>query len=71
MGRHIDGIEKLRNGTIGISDPAFEYPITVMTGILISVVYTQLRLPRQETIVMAKKKAASKKKTKKKAKKKR
>lgn len=44
---------------------------TVISGILISVVYTQPRLPRQETNVMAKKKAASKKKAKKKAKKKR
>jgi hypothetical protein len=42
-----------------------------VTGILISDVYTRQRLPRQETIVMAKKKAASKKKAKKKAKKKR
>jgi hypothetical protein len=55
----------------GSSIPGFEYQVTAMTGNLISVVYTQRRLPRQETIVMAKKKAASKKKTKKKAKKKR
>jgi hypothetical protein len=45
--------------------------LTAVTGILIWDVYTQPRLPRQETIVMAKKKAASKKKAKKKAKKKR
>jgi hypothetical protein len=55
----------------GIIERDSEYPITVMTGNFNSVVYTQRRLPRQETIVMAKKKAASKKKTKKKAKKKR
>jgi hypothetical protein len=47
-----------------------EHSITLMTGIFILDVYTRLRLPRQETIVMAKK-AASKKKAKKKAKKKR
>jgi hypothetical protein len=48
----------------------FEYPITLITGILILDVYTQRRLPRQETIVMAKKTASKKKATKKKAKKK-
>jgi hypothetical protein len=47
-----------------------EHLITVITGNLISDVYTQRRLPRQETIVMAKKTASKKKATKKKAKKK-